>query len=238
MGKEWTQTTDVDLLLDIPTEVLGLRHYPINHGEVVSRFEAMIADIGMEPIERIGQLSPDNRNYIYQCKFQHSWFSFTLGFINYNDKKKSFQGLAGEEVFVCTNGMVKGAITESVRKHTTNVMDVLDDKIQATIGYFQSFIETRETQIMERSELTIHRDVVGELIMQSFDAGISPSTVGQVYQEFQEPSFEYPFNQQSLYGWQNAATHVFKKFNPLYRVEMTQLLDGVIDNMADQLMVA
>ena len=169
-------------------------------------------------------LHPDLKRFIYTVEFrtQDDGMRFILGFINYNDGTKSFTGIAGERIMVCSNQMFTGIIQESKRRHTTNIMEDIRACIDTTVGYFPKFVETRREEIQYAKTHCIN--LAGAVLYMHRHTSIASATIGQCIKEFDNPSFDYNCDKGSKWAFQNACTHVFKKFNPLYRIDMQKEL--------------
>lgn len=244
-GANWIECIDEDYLDGVITKPTGPRHVPINHGFALRMFRNKLRDAEI-PIKReYGFLSPattakgsseikepEGMKYMYAVETLHSFNGgrFTIGFVNFNNGKKSFIGLAGERVTVCSNEMVTGLIVESKRKHTMNARGELSEKMDAVIDKFFKFVDDRSLEIRSLQNTQIGKTSLALLVLCLHEkTPIAPSTIGQIIKEFREPQYDYQCGGSSLWDFQNACTTVFKKYkNPLYYMEHCQAVIDVI----------
>ena len=235
--KGWRETTDDKMLLDIETIPLGERHVPVNHGEVLNMFREELNSREVNIQRESGLLSDDNLKYVYTVEVTDdatdSSYCFTLGFVNYNNKQKSFTMLAGEKVFVCSNEMYVGELNTTRRRHTTNIMFDLDYKLQEGFERYEHFTDVRCREIDVMREQNVSEELFGKIIVDMHRNNVMSNTnIGKLVEEWDEPTFEYEGGQSTMWDFQNCATHVAKRIsNPLQRIETTSKLQEQIQNI-------
>lgn len=231
----WTKTVDMDQLRSIAARSMGPRHNPVNHGEMLERFKNRGTFNGVEITDEQGLLSPDGKRYMYVAETRYDSanmdFSFTVGFVNFNDRSRSFTGLAGMQVFVCSNLTISGMINESRTRHSTNVESRLDEKIDTV---FAQFANTRRVQLanvdaMKATKLT--DELLGKFILWSTRQNFMGSTnLIRVINEVDRPTLNNK-DDSSLWRLHNAATYVIRENinNPVLAVESTKRVnDGIM----------
>jgi hypothetical protein len=221
-GAGWLETTNVDFLKDIRNPVLGNRHVPVNHGDVLDMFHLKGAEQGMSFGESSGYLSPEQDKFIYVVESEVTpEQSYAIGFINFNDRSRSFVGLAGEKVFVCSNMCFGGVFAPSRTRHTVNVEDRLDEKVNNIFEGYQTYVNAmRDEQEFLRNK-AIDDAKLGQVLVELHRSKIMGATnVQRVVEEFDKPTFND--NDEPSNGWrlQNAFTHVLKKIkNPIQNID-------------------
>lgn len=223
--RAWDKITDIETLKNVPTEPLGPRHVPVNHGVALDVFKNMLSGIKVNFTKEVGMLSPDQLKYVYavQVQAQNDDYAFNLGFINYNNKQRSLTGIAGESVFVCSNECYTGQIEDSKRRHTTNIMDDLADKFNACFAYFADFKERRSADITLMKAKKFGEVELGRVVLDLHrKSRIGNTNIDRIIGEWDNPQFNYGGNtEKTAWGFLNSATHVFKGINdPLQRIEL------------------
>ncbi len=156
---------------------------------------------------------------------------FTAGWINTHDKTSSTKFLAGEEVFICTNGQVFAEF-QVARKHTMGIMGDLEQLARQAVMGFKGAQELND----QRQSVYESTPLKGEYLRNwavklAEDKIISPSKILPVVQEFENPSFDYGRDPESFWGLNAAATHILKTMNnPIEHQRKTLKLAMTIDN--------
>lgn len=231
----WLKTVDMDQLRGIEARSMGPRHNPVNHGEMLERFKTRGAFNGVEITDEQGLLSPDGKRFMYVAETRYDSanldFSFTVGFINFNDRSRSFTGLAGQQVFVCSNLCITGMINESRTRHSTNVENRLDEKMDTVFAQFGNMrkIQLANVDAMKATKLT--DELLGKFVLWSTRKRFMGSTnLTRIINEVDRPTLNNR-NDTSLWRLHNAATYVIREQinNPVLAVESTKRVnDGIM----------
>lgn len=234
-AKNWTATTDSKFLQTVVTPSLGSRHVPVNHGDIIDIFRDVLSAKKIETVQERGLLSPDNMKFIFvvDIKSEASDYSFTLGFVNYNNKAKTFRGFAGEKVFVCSNEMVSNIIQASARRHTTNIFAALNDKVESIIEHYFIFRETRTTEINRLKQLPFTDDHLSKTVLAMHREGfLGNAFIDRVVHEYDAPRHE-EFKPKTVWSFQNACTEIAKEIdNPERKIIATNRINGLIKRIA------
>ena len=231
-GKNWRPTIDVSELHDVMTDPQGPRHMPINHGHILEMFKEKIAADGIVIGEEQGLLSKDLFRYFFVAEVSDSMLpdlNFNLGFINFNDRSCSFTGLAGERVFACSNMQFSGKTIDIRRRHTTNVLSELSDKIDAIIARFKQFQRTRSEEIGSLKDCGFDDDNVAHCVLEMHrKTWMSNSDIGRVVAEWDAPTFS-EFEDRTAWSFNQAVTHILKKTdNPVRLVQINNQVQDII----------
>lgn len=230
-GAGWLETTDLEQLKRVRNPSLGNRHLPINHGDVLEMFRLKAEANGMKLGDSSGYLSPETDKFIYVAEVSATpEMAYAIGFINFNDRSRSFVGLAGEKVFTCSNCQFGGVFTPSRTRHTLNVDDRLGDKVENIFDAYRGYEAKmrREQGFLEETE--INDAILGEVIVNIMRKGVMGATnVQRIVTEYDNPTFndkDAPAN-----GWRlnNAITHTLKKIkNPIQNIDTGNVARQVI----------
>lgn len=221
-GAGWLETTNMDFLKDVKNPVLGNRHVPVNHGDVLEMFMLKAQQNGMNLGQASGYLSPEQDKFIFVTEAQVTEDkAYAIGFINFNDRSRSFTGLAGEKVFVCSNLCFGGVFTPSRTRHTTNVEDRLDEKVGSIFDSYRKYAKDMEESMGFLRETQVDDAMLGKVLVELHRSKIMGATnIQRIISEFDAPTFndrDEPAN-----GWRlhNAFTHVLKKIkNPIQNID-------------------
>ena len=231
----WETTTNVNRLTDIVTEPRGPRHNPVNHGMALELFKERLDGSNIKISKDNGMLSTDLMKYIYTAEVMDESipdYAFTLGFINFNNKKKSFTGLFGETVFVCSNEMFRGETINDNRRHTANVWGKLTGKMDSIIERFNIFRDNRFKQIETMKEMELSDRDTGEIILNMHRNSVMSNTnIARVVHEFDYPTHQ-EFKTRTLWSLQNAVTETAKNItDPNRRMNATNRMHDILDGL-------
>lgn len=235
-GADWEECTDIQILNAIPLESLGPRHHPISHGMVLESFLSKMNETGILSLAEKGLLSKDKLKYIYVVEMESgmSDYSFKLGFINYNNKERALTGIAGENVFVCSNecfDMFSGLVKGGKRKHTKNMIADLEEKMDNIFEYFEEYQTKRNLEIESMKNIDLTARSVGAIVLDLHrNSSLAGSLIGKIIKEWDEPSFDYDtLDSRTVWDFINACTHCIKQHkNPLYRIEQQAEVNKLI----------
>ena len=234
-AKKWISTIDSNHLRTISTPSLGTRHVPVNHGEIVDIFRDNLGKKKIDIVQERGLLSPDFMKYIFvvDIKTDATDYNFTLGFVNYNNKAKTFRGFAGEKVFVCSNEMISNLIETSARRHTTNVMAALGDKVDNIVEHYFIFREQRTADINVLKSREFSESHLAQMVLAMHRENfLGNAFIDRVIEEYDNPRHE-EFKEKTIWSFQNACTEIAKEIdNPERKIVATNRINGLIKQIA------
>ena len=152
-------------------------HAPISSAEILTKFRERAKNLGLELVneqgallkqkEKKGELVGGNRfMYVAEVKDDsHPDYALSVGFRNFGDTTLAFQGMCGNSIFVCKNGVCTSVIKPSRMRHTVSNL--------AREGFFDSKIDTIFSRFMEDKD-----DIVGQIEMMKGTA-LTDNIVGQ-----------------------------------------------------------
>jgi len=221
-GANWFETVDQDYLKGVRNPSLGNRHLPINHGDVLEMFQMKAQAQGMTLGDASGYLSPEQDKFIYVAEVNANiHMTFAIGFINFNDRSRSFTGLAGEKVFTCSNCQFGGVFAPSKTRHTLNVEDRLDTKVDAIFDQYNAYEAELKKEQGFLTETQIDDAKLGKVLVEMGREKVFGATnIMRIIEEYDKPTFndgDAPAN-----GWRlnNAVTHTLKKIkNPIQNID-------------------
>lgn len=220
----WTPTINVEQLKSIRNPSLGNRHVTVNHGDAVELFLKHAKDNGLSIKSSTGFLSPETDKYIYVAETKHtSGEAYGLGFINFNDRSRSFVGLASQKVFVCSNVCFGGVFTPSRTRHTTNIEDRLSDKIGGIFDQYASYVADMEDSMGFLSESKVNDAMLGKILVElGRNKVLGATNTMRILDEFDNPTFNDKNESANGLRVFNAMTHVTKRIrNPIQNIDTT-----------------
>ena len=229
-GAHWEMTTDLDRLHRVQAKPLGNRHHPLNHGDALEMFRETLDSNGLNPVKSYGMLSKDGLKYIYVADIiQDEGEVLTNGFINYNDRSKSFTVIMGERVFVCSNECVSHQLSDLRRRHTGNVFNEVRERIQKGIDRFLPFAEKRREDIRLLKSTGFGENELGKVVLKFHrDGGLSNSNIDRIIGEYDNPRHD-EFQDRTAWNFHNACTEVFKRIdNPITRMGVQSRMNEYI----------
>lgn len=234
--KHWEVTTNPTYLNSFPLVKMGARHNPIAHGNVVERFNERLDNRGLKTVNQVGMLSRDHLKYVYVVDIVeencHDDFTFTVGFVNYNNCQKAFTGIYGERVFICSNEMYRGEDIETRRKHTSKLDVILTDKIDGIIEHFFDFQKQRLIEIERLKNCKFTDRMLADSVLAMTRANVVGNTnILNVVREFDQPKYE-EFHDRNAWHFQQAFTETLKKIDdPTRRMVATNKMRDIISTV-------
>lgn len=219
---DWAVTTDVDRLSQIENPSLGNRHLPICHGEALQMFHDKAITKGLNIKSQVGFLSPEQDRYIYVAETKHTnGEAYGLGFVNFNDRTRSFVGLASQKVFVCSNLCFGGVFQPSRTRHTLNVGDRLDDKMNTIFNQYDGYVNRMQDSVEFLKNREIDDAIMGKVLIELHRKKVMGSAnITRIITEYDDPTFNS--KDEGKNGWRlfNAMTHTLKNIkNPIQNID-------------------
>lgn len=233
----WDYTVDVDELHEITPVSMGPRHNPINHGEMLTRFVDRANAAGVKVTSETGIISPDKTRYMYVADIAYdslkSDFAFTVGFINFNDRSRSFTPIAGQRVFMCSNLSITNTLEESRARHSTNVDNRIDARIDEAFSKFDEMfrIQMANVDAMKAAKLT--DELVGKFMLESTRRNLMGATnLRRVVEEIDNPTLNN-HDDNSAWRLHNAASFVLRENikNPIIVADTTRIANNIITQL-------
>lgn len=158
-----------------------------------------------------------------------SELGFRLGFRNSYDKSMSVAFLAGNQVFICANGMIAGEI-QFLRKHTGTVVQEMNEKITYSIEQLEAIstkaIQHKEAMKLIQVDKTIAAELVGRMFIEQDIIALQQLSI--IKKELFAPSYDYN-SPETLWELYNHVTHSFKKAHPLEYIQRHKNLHTFVE---------
>jgi len=226
----WRAIRDFEELKNLKPESLGPKHTPVPHYEAITFFKMKLAEHNITVTRDVAILSPDTLRLIYVADVKMSSeddgkdYSFAVGFINHNDKTKSFTGIAGTHVYANDSSSY---VSERAfkTKHMQNVMHYLSERSSNIISWFKEFCEQESGRIERLKSIEATDATLGEVVLAYIREPyiLSSTNIKRIVAEFDK--IETPEPRKSLWTLQTAANAVFQRVkSPLARLEAMDLL--------------
>jgi len=137
---------------------------------------------------------------------------FRLAFRNSYDKSMSLAFVGGNQVWICSNGLISGDI-QFIRKHTGSIVDEMKINIENGIEqmYESLQLHTKHADTMSRIEVQNKAELAGRLFIE--ENIVNSHQMSALKEEINSPSYE-EFDNNSVWSFYNAVTHSLKKSHP------------------------
>ncbi len=219
----------------MPTPEGTATHYPVPHSRVRDILVDKISSMGLNFTEEKIQTTHEGNRAIGMIYTEPTdGVRFSAGWINAHDKTSSTKFLAGEEVFICTNGQVFAEFMVR-RKHTRGILQEIDNLAQLAVHGFKDAQE-----INSQRQIAYEQTPLSPLEMRALTVKlaeekiIASSKIVSVVEEFEKPSFDYQRNMDSIWGLNAATTHILKSIsNPIEHQKRTLQLAIALDKFTE-----
>ena len=217
----WLEISNIEQLKNVNNPSLGNRHVPVNHGEVLEMFIDKAKSKGLTLSAESGYLSPNTDKFIYVAEVLiEKEIAYSIGFINFNDRSRSFTGLAGERVIRHANVCFGGVFQPSRTRHTTYVEERLDDKVESIFECYDACVDRMKASMGFLKQRVIDDASLGKVLVNLHRSEMLGATnLQRVIQEFDSPKFE---DGDTPNGWQlqNSFNSVLKRVkNPIVNID-------------------
>jgi len=239
--KNWTPIIDMEELNGIHTPSLGNRHTPVNHGTALNLFKTNLEDRGIEISNEKGLLSNGEKdfhmNYIFIADISMpdvSDYVMNFGFVNFNNRQKSFTLLLGERVMVCSNECFTHQLADLGRRHIgDSAIESITEKIDMGSNRFLDFADTRVQEINRLKEYNFSEELVGKALLDFHRnaSDISNSNIGRIVAEYDNPCHD-EFKGRTGWDFLNACTETFKGIdNPVLRMKAQSHVSKTVNEL-------
>lgn len=231
----WSEVTSMETLKNLTFEPQGPRHIPVPHDYAIEFFKNQLAEHGIEVTAEKTILSPDTMKCIYVADVlpygeKDNDFSFSVGFINNNDRTKAFTGLAGTHVYA-NNATMFVSDGSFKTRHTTTVKDMLYERTAYIIDWFNEYYKAQRGVIEKMKNTPVTDEMVGKLIMNYIREKyvLSSTNIKRIVEEWDKPKYEV-FKERNLWSLQNTCSEVFKKIkSPMFKLLAMDVFNETFD---------
>lgn len=198
----WTPVTDIEKLALINNLSQGNRHKPIQHVEILSNFMTKTESFGITINASKGFLSPEKDKYIFVAETSSDEdCTYSLGFMNFNNRQMAFTGLAGEYIHKWNSVCFSGVFNPSRTRHTLNVDNRLEAKLDALFGQYLKYLEDIKSSKGFLKEQEINDAVLGKVLVALHRAEVMGSTnITRIIEEFDSNAIDDSSTGWKLYG--------------------------------------
>lgn len=232
----WTDVKDFETLKNLEHKPQGPRHIPVPHFYAIEFFKEKLKEHNIEVTAERAALSPDTYKMIYLADVKpldgkvSNDFSFSVGFLNNNDRTRAFTGIAGTHVYLNNSQMY---VSEGAFKtrHTTNVHEYLNDRIGNVITWFKNYYAEQSGRVDKMKNTPCDDKILGSVLLHYIRKpySLSSTNIKNIVKEYDTPKYE-AFKERNLWSLQNTTMEVFKRVkSPLYRLEAMEVFTDAID---------
>lgn len=135
-----------------------------------------------------------------------------IAFRNSYDKSMSIAIVTGAQVWICSNGMVRGDGVKFIRRHTGNVLEEVDNTISESIAQLEDKIIEYIELAQRMKEIEVSKEEAAFLYGKAFFIHnlFNLKQLQLIKNELSNPSYE-DFKEDSLWSIYNHVTYVLKK---------------------------
>jgi hypothetical protein len=205
-----------DLLIAAEKPAMTTSYHPMGHGELIDYVKERVDKMGLKVVNERYSINKGAQQMFGEMAIscEDEGLRWALGFRNSYDKSLPVGFVAGAQVIVCSNLMLRGDVRQ-VRKHTTNILKDIDTKfdlIQKNIDDNFNKLK-KEVVFYKEQELTYDHaaQLYGKILMKHSDVA-TVQQVTKAIQLFKEPI--HGFGNDTAWGFVNTFTEVFKEVHP------------------------
>lgn len=149
---------------------LGSKHKPISSALILDKFHEKASLLGLQLANEQCALQKKGRRFLYNAlvtsdKIKNEDHALAIGFANFSDRSKSFTGLLGTRVFMCSNLCFHGIVKPACQRHTIGNYDRIDDKIGILFDTFEKDKDTIEGQIQLMKATKLDDTILGKFVL-------------------------------------------------------------------------
>lgn len=225
-------TTRKEEISNIPLPQETNTYKPIAHSVFVTELERKIQEKGLEICNQkfltTGNGQVLTGEYHICPKNEDKDMGLGFSFANSYNKQIKVEILAGAYIKVCSNGMYGSAVRYS-KKHTGDVVQQLEDKINFALDQSERYFEYLINQKNRLKEIEVSKKVIAELVGDLYlnDNTITATQLSIIKNEM---SFSSNFKEKTAYSVYNWVTEAFKSTHPtIYTKNHAKLNDYFVD---------
>ncbi len=224
-------SVDRGRLCQIPTPKPTLSWCPLPHSRLMDAVEGQLEKRGYRVRDSTCLLTHGGDRFFGAVSIssrENLGYRRMIGARNSHDKSHAAGLVAGIRVTVCSNGSFFGSEVALSRKHTSRLLEDLDERIEASFTAIFDEWSRNDLRVMSYREKQLEDGEAHDLVVRSVDAeALASSAIPKVLREWREPwhSEFVPRNAWSLF---NGFTEVLKA-KPHLLADRTRILHGVFD---------
>lgn len=239
-GSKGAQKVPFSVVQALPVpRSLGRFHRPVPHQELVYSLRSEIAQRGYVITREEFALTVDGARLYAVFILNHeglignpSRYALSIGVRNATDQSLGIKGVAGANVFVCDNGVLRGSEFIFAHKNTTSLTGrKLDSLVTGGFDRFLQEAQAFETRLKQLSETTVKDDSAKVAIYNAFTKHevAALRLLPVVHKAYFEESEKYPeVVRGTVLGLHNAFTRAFKELRPTPQFLATRKLGEVL----------
>jgi hypothetical protein len=135
---------------------------------------------------------------------------------NSYDKSMSFKFAIGAEVFICSNGMVRGDLGAYRRKHTGGAYSEATDQIRFFVEraeeHYAALVEAKQKLKTIECSRKWASELLGRLFVE--EDILNTEQMSVVKKQLEKPSFDYGTDNATAWDMYNHVTHALKTSHP------------------------
>lgn len=201
-------------------------HKPIRHDFLVDTIEDVLFHRGIEVVRSEFAVTKEGAQLfaLFEINRESDEWRHVIAIRHGNDKKLRLQGVAGQNVFVCTNLSLAGEFLLFAKKHTANVD--IRDLIEVAMGNLVRQIASVDAEIAQLKAVRVTEVQVKVAIYDAVIGGALPlprKLLTPLHETFVSPPHE-EYAEPTAWSLENAFTEVFKQLDPAQQFEAASRL--------------
>lgn len=191
-------------------------YVPIMHGDLIDYVKERVDRSGLKVITEKYSHNKSASQMFGEISIgaDDTEMRMAIGFRNSTDKSLPVGFVAGTQVIVCSNLMLRGDIKQ-VRRHTTNILPDMDDKFTIVMENIDGVFKSMKHESMRMKEQELKREkaqqLFGKILLERSNVASIQQTTKAI-DLFRNPLHD--FGNTNVWGFYNAFTEVFKEAHP------------------------
>lgn len=212
-------------IFDVPIPKHGSYYKPVAHKEIIEITENYLNENGLTVTNKQYNVGKNGEQLIAFWRLGNMGFNNPemmpmIGFRNSYDKSMSFGYTSGNQIIVCSNGMVRGEMGAYKSKHIGNIRINLEDNIYSILVNAVKTFDSLKLLSNNLKEVELNKRTTAELLGRMYiDNEIINSTeLNIIKRELEEPTFA-DFKINNAWSLYNHCTYALKQTHPLNSIK-------------------
>lgn len=214
---------------------MGRMHKCVSSADLVLKFRERAENLGLTLGKETAGLEKRGKKFMYLAEVKddsHKDYALTLGFRNFSDKTLSYSSIAGNNVFLCCNGVCNSICKDGKMRHTVGNVDrnLIDSKIDIAFNQFINDKDRIHEQIAMMKNTILTDEIVGKFVKQMIHSSyVGSANLVRMLEDLENPSLN-SHNDNSVMRLMNACSYVteHKITNPNQRTMASRECNNVI----------
>ena len=214
----------------------GETYTVVSHGYIIDETRRQLEDHGFEIKTEIynSNINGEVAQGVYHLNHgDDPELGLMFAWANSYDKTMRFRCAIGGYVFVCSNGMIAGDMSNYGRKHVGEAKDEVKSHIMQQVTSAQNYYDELVKAKEKMKNITVSDSDIALLMGRLYftDSTITSSQLIVVKNQFKTPAHDYGADEESLWTVYNHITFALKQSHPKTWMEDQKALHKVIKEL-------